>query len=131
MMNGDVRFRTNRYASPGGGSVMEMTLMIHCSKSPPKGVEKGLFVDRNGERGRIPSRASSCGLEDFFTAGLGVAALSCGVGAASCLVFLRADLGVFGGGGGGAGAASSSSSGKRQWQLCDNHAAGLAQSVNR
>lgn len=54
-----VRLRRNTNPSPGGVTKRSAQEMMYCVKSPAKGVLKGLLLDKNPERGKMPSLPSS------------------------------------------------------------------------
>lgn len=49
----------NKYASPGGGRIMNATDTTYCVNSPASGALNGLLDAKKAEKGRRPSRPSS------------------------------------------------------------------------
>ena len=54
-----VQLKKKRYASPGGGSKIDIELTIHWTNNPAIGVLNGQSLAKNDDNGRIPSRPSS------------------------------------------------------------------------
>ena len=54
-----VQLKKKRYASPGGGSKIDIELAIHWTNNPAIGVLNGQSLAKNDDSGRIPSRPSS------------------------------------------------------------------------
>lgn len=49
----------NKYASPGGGRIMNATDTRYCVNNPASGALNGLLDAKKAEKGRRPSRPSS------------------------------------------------------------------------
>lgn len=53
------RLIMKRYASPGGGAIINAHETMYCVKSPASGALNGLLLAKNEGYGRMPSRPSS------------------------------------------------------------------------
>lgn len=56
----NIRLIMKRYASPGGGRITKVLEKNHCASSAASGALKGLLLEKKDEKGRTPSRPSSC-----------------------------------------------------------------------